>query len=143
MPRRNFIAFSRIGMSESMKYPPHNVRKYPSGKYAIDFAVPGYSSNSLSVSVVGDSLIVAGDPSVDEVVVPETSGYLKNMPDILYRGFRTEPFKAEFLLQNKFDVQFVTLEHGILRVQLKRAEPKPGIQSFPIMRIRQLDLYSF
>ena len=37
----DFIAFSRIGMSESMKYPPHNVRKYPSGKYAIDFAVPG------------------------------------------------------------------------------------------------------
>lgn len=123
----DFIAFSRVGMSDSMKYPPHNIKTWPCGKFSIEFAVPGHSLDCLKVSAIGDSLIVSGCHMA-------SSGALWTT---LAEGFVAREFHAEFLLQNKFEVQRAVLRDGVLTVWLKKADQRPIVKDFPITEDNQ------
>lgn len=98
----------------SSGFPPYNIEKFDENEYVITMAVAGFKEEDLDISVKKDTLTVTG-----KIVDKEDS-----KAQYLYRGIATRGFERHFRLADHVEVQNANLEHGLLKISLKRHIPK-------------------
>ncbi|NVJ61273.1 MAG: Hsp20 family protein [Gammaproteobacteria bacterium] len=95
-------------------FPPYNIEKSDESVYVITMAVAGFKEDELDISVKKDTLTVSGKIADKE---DEKKQYL-------YRGIATRGFERHFRLADHVEVENANLEHGLLKITLKRHIPK-------------------
>jgi molecular chaperone IbpA len=93
-------------------YPPYNIVQRSEDHYAIELAVAGFGENDLSVTVCNGLLTVTGESQNDK-------------PDVqyLHRGLSRRRFQREWRLVEFVDVEGVTVQNGIMTIELQRKLP--------------------
>ena len=94
-------------------YPPYNVIRRDDDHYAIELAVAGFGEQDLAVTVQNGVLVVAGD-------------ILQDAPEVQYihRGLSRRKFQREFRLVEYVNVTDVTVQNGIMTIELERQLPE-------------------
>lgn len=111
-------------------YPPHDIERDANGVTVITVALAGLKRDDLEVYVENDVLSIKYDkPAVatdmtegsDDV---EKSGVERSLAHVFHHGIARRSFHLKFRLTNGVEVASGTMEDGLLRVQLKKAEPE-------------------
>lgn len=95
-------------------YPPYNIIKRDEDHYAIELAVAGFGEQDLEVTVNNGALIISGGIKQEQ---EETVNYL-------YRGLSRRKFQREFRLVEYVDVTGVSVQNGIMTIELERQLPE-------------------
>ena len=104
-------------------YPPFNIEQVSERAYRITLAVAGFGEEDLSIMVEDRKLVVRGRISErDEGRV------------FLHRGIAGRQFLKSFVLADAVEVKGAMTEHGLLHIDLERAEPEKLVQTIPIRR---------
>jgi molecular chaperone IbpA len=119
-PRTAFIGFDhifneleRISSHAKDSYPPHNVVKYDTKKWAVELAVAGFSLQDLSIEVKDHVLTVVGDRQKRRA-----------SDQYVHRGISTRKFKKGFRLSEYTEVAGADLRDGILTIELEVRLPE-------------------
>ncbi len=111
----------RTAKSGNEGYPPYNIEQRDENSYRITLAVAGFAENDLSITVEDRQLVIRGkQQATDEARV------------FLHRGIATRQFQRSFVLAEGVDVAGAAMEHGLLHVDLNRAEPDRVVQTIQI-----------
>lgn len=94
-------------------YPPYNLVKQSDTEYTIELAVAGFDESELSVDLAGDSLTVSGKK---EKAVDDST--------FMYRGISARAFTRSWRLAEGIEIKDVSLENGMLTINLKRKAPE-------------------
>jgi HSP20 family molecular chaperone IbpA len=111
----------RAAKSDNNGYPPFNIEQTSEGAYRISLAVAGFAEADLSITLEDNQLVIRGKQSDD------SEGRV-----FLHRGIASRQFQRTFVLADGVEVSGAGLEHGLLHIDLKRAEPERIVQSIPI-----------
>lgn len=98
-------------------YPPYNLihqTDEDQTNYRLEFAVAGFTSDQLDVTIANNSLVVA---------TKETEALSDENVTYLHKGIAKRQFRNSFKLSPDVEVVDSTLEHGILTINLKRVIP--------------------
>jgi len=102
---------SRAGSENS--YPPYNIEKTGEDSYGLTMAVAGFGPDDIEVVVRDNTLTVAGRaPQADDG------------RNYLHRGIAGRAFERRFVLADHIVVDGASLEHGLLRLALRREVPE-------------------
>lgn len=93
-------------------YPPYNIKKIDDNKYAIEFAVAGFSKSEIEIELDGDKLIVRGIANDDS-----TSNYL-------FKGIANRAFTRTFILNDHIEIKDAELFNGMLKIMLEAVIPE-------------------
>lgn len=96
----------------SGSYPPYNVAKLSNNEYFVEIAVAGFAKDALEVLFDNETLIVKSSSTRVESTDIE----------YLHRGLGLRSFELSFTLAENVTVSYATLEHGILKIFLKRVQ---------------------
>lgn len=111
----------RTAKSGNDGYPPYNIEQRGENAYRITLAVAGFSERDLSITVEDRQLRIRGKQApADDARV------------FLHRGIATRQFQRSFVLAEGVDVAGATMEHGLLHLDLTRAEPENVVQTIKI-----------
>ncbi len=111
----------RAAKADNNGYPPFNIEQTSEGSYRISLAVAGFAEDDLSITVEDNQLVIRGKQSED------SEGRI-----FLHRGIAARQFQRTFVLADGVEVSGAALEHGLLHVDLTRAEPERIVQTIPI-----------
>ena len=103
-------------------YPPFNIEVTGQNSFRITLALAGFREEDLSITVEKRQLLVRGAQSDGE----------KDERVFLHRGIAARQFQRTFVLADGVDVSGATMEHGLLHVDLDRAEPARVVQTIQI-----------
>jgi len=95
-------------------YPPYNVIKRDEDHYVIELAVAGFGEQDLEVTVHNGTLYVTGNIKQGT----------EDQVEYLYRGLSRRKFQREFRLVEYVDVTGVTVQNGIMTIELERQLPE-------------------
>lgn len=105
--------------SNAPSYPPHSVYEWNTDDgtrvYRIDVAVAGFKKDDISVTKEKDTISISGSNSAAEV--PE--GAVARRSGIAYRNFN-----LKFKVMENIHVDDVSIQDGILMLQLKEVVPE-------------------
>ena len=96
----------------STGFPPYNIRKEGDYKYVIEMALAGFGKKDIEVEVADGTLSVR---SVKENVDDDAD---------LYRGIAYRKFNRKFTLADDVVVNDVSLQNGMLNIDLERVVPE-------------------
>ena len=96
----------------STGFPPYNIRKDGDYGYVIERALAGFSKKDIEVEVADSTLSVR---SVKENVDDDAD---------LYRGIAYRKFNRKFTLADDVVVNDVSLQNGMLNIDLERVVPE-------------------
>lgn len=96
----------------STGFPPYNIRKDGDYGYVIEMALAGFSKKDIEVEVADGTLSVR---SVKENVDDDAD---------LYRGIAYRKFNRKFTLADDVVVNDVSLQNGMLNIDLERVIPE-------------------
>ena len=96
----------------STGFPPYNIRKDGDYGYVIEMALAGFSKKDIEVEVADGTLSVR---SVKENVDDDAD---------LYRGIAYRKFNRKFTLATDVVVNDVSLQNGMLNIDLERVVPE-------------------
>lgn len=113
----------RTAKADNNGYPPFNIEQSDANTYRITLAVAGFAEADLSVQLENRQLVIRGRQS------EEDDGRV-----YLHRGIAARQFQRTFVLADGVEVAGATLEHGLLHVDLSKAEPEPTVQTIRINR---------
>lgn len=111
----------RTAKSDNNGYPPFNIEQTSENAYRITLAVAGFREDDLSITVEDRQLVIRGRQTEAE------DGRV-----FLHRGIAARQFQRTFVLADGVEVSGATMEHGLLHVDLERAEPEKVVQTIPI-----------
>jgi HSP20 family molecular chaperone IbpA len=111
----------RTAKAGSDGYPPCNIEQTAEGAYRITLAVAGFGEADLSISLESNQLVVRGRQ-------PDDSGERV----FLHRGIAARQFQRSFVLADGVEVSGADLEHGLLHIDLRRADPETVVRAIPI-----------
>jgi HSP20 family molecular chaperone IbpA len=111
----------RTAKSGNEGYPPYNIEQRGDTAYRITLAVAGFAEDDLSITVEDRQLVIRGKQA------DTGEGRI-----FLHRGIATRQFQRSFVLAEGVDVAGADMEHGLLHVDLTRAEPDRVIQTVKI-----------
>jgi molecular chaperone IbpA len=94
-------------------YPPYNVLRRDDDHYALEIAVAGFGEKDLSVTVNNGKLTVVGDIQQDEDA----------SVTYVHRGLARRKFQQEWTLVEYVNVTDVTVQNGIMTIELERQLP--------------------
>ena len=97
---------------QSTGFPPYNIRKDGDYGYVIEMALAGFSKKDIEVEVADGTLSVR---SVKENVDDDAD---------LYRGIAYRKFNRKFTLADDVVVNDVSLQNGMLNIDLERVVPE-------------------
>ena len=97
---------------QSTGFPPYNIRKDGDYGYVIEMALAGFSKKDIEVEVADGTLSVR---SVKENVDDDAD---------LYRGIAYRKFNRKFTLADDVVVNDVSLQNGMLNIDLERVIPE-------------------
>ena len=118
---RSAIGFDRMARlaesartaAEGPSYPPYNIEMTAEDSYVLTMAVAGFGPGDIDLTVHEDTLTIAGKAPP----LPEGGR-------VLHRGISGRAFERRFVLADHIIVAGATLEHGLLKVALKREVPE-------------------
>jgi HSP20 family molecular chaperone IbpA len=111
----------RTAKAGSDGYPPCNIEQTGEGAYRITLAVAGFAEADLSITLESNQLVVRGRQ-------PEEPGERV----FLHRGIAARQFQRSFVLADGVEVSGADLEHGLLHIDLRRAQPETVVRAIPI-----------
>lgn len=88
----------------------YNIELIDNDSIRITLAVPGFVDNDIDVDIRDENLIVRGRQ------IPDRGEYY-----YLYKSISTEDFEIHFKLSKDAEVAHVSLQHGLLSIDIKRA----------------------
>ena len=88
--------------------------------YRITLALAGFGEDDLSITVENNQLVIRGRQA------DEAEGRV-----FLHRGIAARQFQRSFVLADGVEVSGAHLEHGLLHVDLARAEPETIVRQIP------------
>jgi molecular chaperone IbpA len=98
--------------NSSSGFPPYNIRKEGEYHYVIEMALAGFSKKDIEVEVADSTLTIRSIKENDEG------------EDNLYRGISYRKFSRRFTLADGIVVNDVTLENGMLMLNLEHVVPE-------------------
>ncbi|MBF9029271.1 Hsp20 family protein [Rhodobacterales bacterium HKCCE3408] len=113
----------RTAKSGNEGYPPYNIEAVGENAFRITLAVAGFAEDDLSITLEDRQLVIRGRQSEED-----------NGRVFLHRGIAARQFQRSFVLADGVEVAGATMEHGLLHVDLRRAEPDRIIRSIQIKR---------
>ena len=111
----DFNRLNTTGIQSATGYPPYNMIHYKNGKdFRIEIAVAGFKDDDIEITKDNRSLIIKGDQKVidEEDIVIE------------HRGIAARNFRREFMMAPNVKVGDVTLQDGILIINLHKEIPE-------------------
>jgi HSP20 family molecular chaperone IbpA len=102
-------------------YPPYNIEQRGETAYRITLALAGFGEDDLSITVENNQLVIRGRQA------EEAEGRV-----FLHRGIAARQFQRSFVLADGVEVSGAHLEHGLLHVDLARAESETIVRQIPI-----------
>lgn len=111
----------RTAKSGNEGYPPYNIEQRGDNAYRITLAVAGFAETDLAITVEDRQLVIRGKQD------DTSEGRM-----FLHRGIATRQFQRSFVLADGVDVAGADMEHGLLHVDLNRAEPDRVVQTIKI-----------
>lgn len=107
-------------------YPPYNLERHPAQagrpeSLRLVFAVAGFASDQLDVSVTERHLLIRGEQ--------KTEGECRNF---LHRGIAARRFQRAFLLADGLEVVSADLSDGLLSVEISRRDPVTTVRTIKI-----------
>jgi HSP20 family molecular chaperone IbpA len=115
-------ALERTAKHAGDGYPPYNIEELPAsapdqaGRLRITLAVAGFAKDELAVTLEDRQLVIRGRQS-------ETKD-----KTFLHRGIAARQFLRSFVLADGIEVKSAALEHGLLKIDLERPDPKPNVR---------------
>lgn len=106
---------SMVNGSTQPAYPPYNVIKVDDDEFWLEFAVAGFAKEEIKVTTKDDILTISGERK-DEPL-PDNGKYI-------HKGIATRKFTRSFTLPQYFEVVNVSMEDGILYVNLLQNIPE-------------------
>lgn len=88
----------------------YNIELIDNDSIRITLAVPGFIENDIDVEICNDNLIIWGRQ------IPDRGEYY-----YLYKSISTEDFEIHFKLSKDARVANVSLQHGLLGIDIERA----------------------
>ena len=111
---RTFDALSIMAnsKSQSVNYPPYNIRKVSDEKYTIELAVAGFDEEDIDVEVEGESLTISGNR-------PEDAS-----EGLVHQGLAARSFIRKFVLSDDMEIKGAALSNGMLYIGMERFIPE-------------------
>ena len=111
---RTFDALSIMAnsKSQSVNYPPYNIRKVSDEQYTIELAVAGFDEQDIDVEVEGETLTIKGDN-------PNEAS-----EGLLHQGLAARSFVRKFVLSDDMEVKGAALSNGLLYIGMQRYIPE-------------------
>jgi HSP20 family molecular chaperone IbpA len=113
----------RTAKADSNGYPPYNIEQVGDNAFRISLAVAGFGEADLSIMLENRQLVIRGRQSEDE----DERVYL-------HRGIAARQFQRSFVLAEGVEVAGATVEHGLLHIDLMRAEPESTVREIEITK---------
>lgn len=105
------------------RYPSYNIVEKNNGYYQIQFAVPGYSEDELSLDLSDDYLTIRGNKKKEDN--DEKQKFVK-------KGIYLENFERSIRIDDTIKVDGAILENGVLSVNLRKEEPQKNTRKIEI-----------
>ena len=111
---RTFDALSIMAnsKSQSVNYPPYNIRKVSDEQYTIELAVAGFDEQDIDVEVEGETLTIKGNN-------PNEAS-----EGLLHQGLAARSFVRKFVLSDDMEVKGAALSNGLLYIGMQRYVPE-------------------
>ncbi|HTC83640.1 MAG TPA: Hsp20 family protein, partial [Rhizomicrobium sp.] len=109
-------ALERTAKHAGDGYPPYNIEDIGGDGLRITLAVAGFAKDDIAITVEDRQLVIRGRQS---------DAGDKNF---LHRGIAARQFLRSFVLADGIEVKSAALEHGLLKIDLERPEPKPSVR---------------
>ena len=111
---RTFDALSIMAnsKSQSVNYPPYNIRKVSDEQYTIELAVAGFDEQDIDVEVEGETLTIKGEN-------PNEAS-----EGLLHQGLAARSFVRKFVLSDDMEVKGAALSNGLLYIGMQRYVPE-------------------
>jgi len=109
----NLIGNAMEAPHKPATYPPYNIIKLDENAYQIVMAVAGFTEADLTIVVQNHDLLVEGKSQKEDKQV-----------EYLHRGIASRSFEKRFQLADFIEVREVTLENGLLTINLQREIPE-------------------
>ncbi|SUZ77478.1 uncharacterized protein METZ01_LOCUS30332 [marine metagenome] len=111
---RTFDALSIMAnsKSQSVNYPPYNIRKVSDEQYTIELAVAGFDEQDIDVEVEGETLTIKGDN-------PNEAS-----EGLLHQGLAARSFVRKFVLSDDMEVKGAAMSNGLLYIGMQRYIPE-------------------
>lgn len=111
----NFVGFDRFfdqfAHITSNSYPPHNIVRTSEDTREIEFALAGFSSNEVDITVEDSVVTITGEKEEDE-------------RDYIWHGISARQFTKKFPLTSYWEVKAAEFKDGILIISLKQEIPE-------------------
>ena len=111
---RTFDALSIMAnsKSQSVNYPPYNIRKVSDEQYTIELAVAGFEEEHVDVEVQGETLTISGKR-------PNEAS-----EGLVHQGLASRNFVRKFVLSDDIQVKGAALSNGMLYIGMERFIPE-------------------
>jgi molecular chaperone IbpA len=111
---RTFDALSIMAnsKSQSVNYPPYNIRKVSDEQYTIELAVAGFDEQDIDVEVEGETLTIKGNN-------PNEAS-----EGLLHQGLAARSFVRKFVLSDDMEVKGAAMSNGLLYIGMQRYIPE-------------------
>ena len=111
---RTFDALSIMAnsKSQSVNYPPYNIRKVSDEQYTIELAVAGFDEQDIDVEVEGETLTIKGEN-------PNEAS-----EGLLHQGLAARSFVRKFVLSDDMEVKGAAMSNGLLYIGMQRYIPE-------------------
>ena len=105
-----------IQQNNNHKFPPYNIESLgDDSNYTITMAVAGYTTDELDIELNDRKLTITGTKSDD------AGGSDRKF---IHKGISARSFKQDFQLAEFIEVKKVSLEHGMLKIDLVKQVPE-------------------
>ena len=98
--------------SQSVNYPPYNIRKVSDEQYTIELAVAGFDEQDIDLEVEGETLTIRGEN-------PKEAS-----EGLLHQGLAARSFVRKFVLSDDMEVKGAALSNGLLYIGMQRYIPE-------------------
>lgn len=100
--------------NSQVNYPPYNIIKYDTNRYALEIAVAGFDISEIDIGVEGSNLTISGDSTAS---LPANAAYI-------HKGISTRSFKRTIPLGDHIIVTNAVIRNGMLTINLERELPE-------------------
>ena len=108
---RFFDTLDIVSNTDAKGFPHYNIKKINDAVWQIDFALAGFTKDSIDINVKDNTLTVKGEMESDK-------------DEYLYKGISTKKFFKTFSLAEYTEPTNATMENGILTITLIQKLPE-------------------
>lgn len=112
---RLFADIDSLANATATGFPPYDMEMTSEDQIVVSLAVAGFSAEQLDVTVEGRFLTLSGRAAETDASSTAT---------VLHRGIARRAFERRFVLAEHWTPGSVSLENGILRVEINRMVPE-------------------